>query len=72
VQNRMETRNQERVAATERGAAWNVTYGFGIEAETGTPENGKINPASAILLGFAECDLLAGGQDGVSRASLWM
>ena len=31
---------------------WNVTYGFGLEAETGTPKEGVINPASAILLGL--------------------
>ena len=29
---------------------WNVTYGFGMEAETGTPKEGVINPASAIQL----------------------
>jgi len=29
---------------------WNVTYGFGLEAETGTPQQGKISQASAILL----------------------
>lgn len=29
---------------------WNVTYGFGMEAETGTPEKGVISPASAIQL----------------------
>ena len=29
---------------------WNVTYGFGLEAETGTPQEGVISPASAILL----------------------
>ncbi len=31
---------------------WDVTYGFGFEAETGTPQQGVINPASAILLGL--------------------
>jgi len=29
---------------------WDVTYGFGFEAETGTPKQGVINCASAILL----------------------
>ncbi len=29
---------------------WNVTYGFGMEAETGTPKQGVISPASAIQL----------------------
>ena len=32
---------------------WDVTYGFGFEAQTGTPQHGQINPASAILLGIA-------------------
>jgi outer membrane protein assembly factor BamA len=31
---------------------WDVTYGFGLEAETGQPQEGVINPASAILLGL--------------------
>ena len=31
---------------------WDVTYGFGFEAQTGTPPKGNINPASAILLGL--------------------
>jgi len=29
---------------------WDVTYGFGFEAQTGTPVSGQISPASAILL----------------------
>jgi len=51
---------------------WNVTYGFGIEAETGTPENGKINPASAILLGLSpNATYSQEGKTGVSpRVSL--
>jgi outer membrane protein assembly factor BamA len=51
---------------------WNVTYGFGMEAETGTPENGKINPASAILLGLSpNATYSQGGKTGVSpRISL--
>src|ERR1019366_1069575 len=32
---------------------WDVTYGFGFEAETGTPKQGVINPASAIQLGLS-------------------
>jgi outer membrane protein insertion porin family len=32
---------------------WDVTYGFGFEAETGQPQTGVINPASAILLGLS-------------------
>lgn len=31
---------------------WDVTYGFGFEAQTGQPATGKISPASAILLGL--------------------
>ncbi len=31
---------------------WDVTYGFGFEAQTGTPQAGVISPASAILLGL--------------------
>ncbi len=30
---------------------WDVTYGFGIEAQTGTPAAGTLSKASAILLG---------------------
>ena len=32
---------------------WDVTYGFGFEAQTGTPQSGTISPASAILLGLS-------------------
>jgi outer membrane protein insertion porin family len=28
---------------------WDVTYGFGFEAQTGTPQSGTISQASAIL-----------------------
>jgi outer membrane protein assembly factor BamA len=51
---------------------WNVTYGFGMEAETGTPENGVINPASAILLGLSpNASYSQEGKTGVSpRISL--
>lgn len=31
---------------------WDVTYGFGFEAQTGTPSRGQLSPASAILLGL--------------------
>ncbi len=31
---------------------WDVTYGFGIEAQTGTPSSGTISQASLILLGI--------------------
>ncbi len=31
---------------------WDVTYGFGFEAQTGTPNKGVISPATAVLLGL--------------------
>lgn len=31
---------------------WDVTYGFGFEAQTGTPNQGTISEASAVLLGL--------------------
>ncbi len=31
---------------------WNVTYGFGLEAQTGTPVQGSVSEASRILLGL--------------------
>jgi len=51
---------------------WDVTYGFGIEAETGTPKEGVINPASAILLGLSPTATYSqNGKTGVSpRVSL--
>jgi outer membrane protein insertion porin family len=51
---------------------WDVTYGFGIEAETGEPTEGKINPASAILLGLNPTQSYQqNGKPGVSpRVSL--
>jgi outer membrane protein assembly factor BamA len=51
---------------------WNVTYGFGFEAETGTPQEGVINPASAILLGLSpNATYSQEGKTGVSpRISL--
>jgi outer membrane protein assembly factor BamA len=51
---------------------WDVTYGFGFEAETGTPQEGKINCASAITLQIP-CDQAysQNGKTGVSpRISL--
>ena len=51
---------------------WNVTYGFGMEAETGTPKEGAINCASAITLKIP-CDQAYSqeGKTGVSpRISL--
>jgi outer membrane protein insertion porin family len=54
------------------GKRWDVTYGFGFEAETGTPQEGVINPASAILLGLQPNAVYAqDGKTGVSpRVSL--
>ncbi len=51
---------------------WDVTYGFGLEAETGTPPTGKINPASAILLNIPQNAAYSqNGKTGVSpRVSL--
>jgi len=51
---------------------WDVTYGFGFEAETGRPQEGVINPASRILLGLpANATYSQNGSTGVSpRVSL--
>jgi outer membrane protein assembly factor BamA len=51
---------------------WNVTYGFGIEAETGTPQSGMISEASCIQLKLNPCNQLTQeGRTGVSpRISL--
>ena len=51
---------------------WDVTYGFGFEAETGTPKTGVINCASAILLGLpCNSALSQNGKTGASpRVSL--
>jgi outer membrane protein insertion porin family len=51
---------------------WNVTYGFGLEAQTGTPQGGTISQASCILLGLNPCNQLTQeGKAGISpRVSL--
>jgi outer membrane protein insertion porin family len=52
---------------------WNVTYGFGFEAQTGTPQSGTVSEASCILLGLTPpCNQLTQeGRVGVSpRVSL--
>jgi outer membrane protein insertion porin family len=46
-----DTRKNVLLQLTE-ARRWDVTYGFGFEADTGTPARGVINPASAILLGL--------------------
>jgi outer membrane protein assembly factor BamA len=46
---------------------WDVTYGFGFEAETGTPKKGVINPASAVLLGLPpNASISQNGKTGAS------
>jgi outer membrane protein insertion porin family len=51
---------------------WNVTYGFGFEAQTGTPAQGQISEASCIQLMLNPCNQLTQeGRAGVSpRVSL--
>jgi outer membrane protein insertion porin family len=51
---------------------WNVTYGFGLEAQTGTPQSGMISEASCIQLHLNPCNQLTqNGKTGVSpRVSL--
>ncbi len=51
---------------------WNVTYGFGMEAESGQPQTGVINQATAITLGFStNAAYSQNGKTGVSpRVSL--
>jgi outer membrane protein insertion porin family len=51
---------------------WDVTYGFGFEAETGTPKQGVINPASAHQLNLPPDAVFSqNGHTGVSpRVSL--
>jgi outer membrane protein insertion porin family len=50
---------------------WNVTYGFGFEAQTGTPQQGTISEASLILLGLQNEPPTQEGKAGVSpRVSL--
>jgi outer membrane protein assembly factor BamA len=51
---------------------WNVTYGFGFEAQTGTPQQGMISEASCIQLMLNPCNQLTQeGRFGVSpRVSL--
>jgi len=51
---------------------WNVTYGFGLEAQTGTPAQGTISEASRILLGLPpNATYTQEGKTGVSpRVSL--
>lgn len=59
---------------------WNVTYGFGLEAQTGTPDSGMISEASCIQLMINPCNKISQeGRTGVSprisldvsRINLW-
>jgi outer membrane protein assembly factor BamA len=59
---------------------WNVTYGWGFEAQTGTPQSGTISEASCIQLMINPCNKISQeGQTGVSprisldvsRINLW-
>lgn len=46
---------------------WNVTYGFGLEAQTGTPRQGMISEASRIQLGLKPDQTVSqNGKAGVS------
>jgi outer membrane protein assembly factor BamA len=45
---------------------WNVTYGFGFEAQTGTPKQGLISQASCIQLNINPCNVTQEGKAGVS------
>jgi outer membrane protein insertion porin family len=45
---------------------WNVTYAWGLEAQTGTPTQGTISEASCILLGLNPCNVTQEGKTGVS------
>ncbi len=46
---------------------WDVTYGFGFEAQTGTPTRGQISPASLIQLGLPpDAQFNQNGKKGVS------
>lgn len=51
---------------------WNVTYGVGFEAQTGTPQSGMVSEASCIQLKLNPCNQLSQeGKAGVSpRVSL--
>jgi outer membrane protein insertion porin family len=46
---------------------WNVTYGFGIEAQTGTPGRGTISTASLIQLGLPTDETIT--QEGKAAVS---
>jgi len=73
VQNPAGDAPQKNVLIQVREAKrWNLTYGFGFEAQTGTPAQGTISEASRILLGLPPGDTVTQeGKTGVSpRVSL--
>jgi outer membrane protein insertion porin family len=73
VQNPMGDAPQKNVLIQVTEAKrWNLTYGFGFEAQTGTPVQGTISEASRILLNLPTGDVLTQeGRAGVSpRVSL--
>jgi outer membrane protein insertion porin family len=45
---------------------WNITYGVGMEAQTGTPSRGMISEASCIQLQLNPCNITQEGKAGVS------
>ena len=45
---------------------WDVTYAWGFEAQTGTPQSGTISEASCILLQLNPCNVTQEGRAGVS------
>ena len=51
---------------TTEAKRWDVTYGFGFEAQTGTPTRGMISEASKILLGDTNVPYSQEGRKGVS------
>lgn len=48
---------------------WDVTYGFGFEAQTGRPTRGRISEASAILLGIPPSQTSQYSQNGKAGVS---
>jgi outer membrane protein insertion porin family len=68
VQNPMGDAPQKNVLVQVTEAKrWNVTYGFGFEAQTGTPAQGTISEASRILLGLSPTETVTQeGRAGVS------
>lgn len=68
VQNPLgKTPEKNVLVQTTEAKRWDVTYGFGFEAQTGTPSRGQISEASRILLGQdANVQYNQEGRPGVS------